>query len=172
MPSNNIVRGIRAKIQNQLVPAIPGRWQKQFSYGLQAYGLKAFQSASGNARTVGVKAATAIRKKERLFQNEGLADQLGKAFDRLSLVKPTSFVNVDHSDMNGLTALVGAVQTKIGRAIPCFVETTYSDRLSARNDELPRKKLLRVARNEVRKSQSFTGHTIDALQDFADRVGF
>lgn len=172
MPSNNIVRGIRAKIQNQLVPAIPGRWQKQFSFGLQAYGLKAFQSASGNARTVGVKAATAIRKKERLFQNEGLADQLGKAFDRLSLVKPTSFVNVDHSDMNGLTALVGAVQTKIGRAIPCFVETTYSDRLSARNDELPRKKLLRVARNEVRKSQSFTGHTIDALQDFADRVGF
>ncbi len=76
MPSNNIVRGIRAKIQNQLVPAIPGRWQKQFSFGLQAYGLKAFQSASGNARTVGVKAATAIRKKERLFQNEGLADQL------------------------------------------------------------------------------------------------
>ena len=172
MPSKNIVRGIHSKIQNQLVPTIPNRWQKQFSFGLQAYGLKAFQSASGNARTVGIKAATAIRKKERLFQNQGLADQMGRAFDALQLVKPTSFVNVDHSDMNGLTALVGAVQTKLGRAIPCFVETTYSDRLPGHDHTSPRKKMLRAAREQERRWQSFTGHTINALQDFADRLGF
>jgi len=172
MPSTDIVRGIRTRIQKQLVPAIPKHWQKQFSFGLQAYGLKAFQSASGNARMVGVKTATAIRKKERLFNNQKLADKLGDAFNSLGLVKATSFVNVDHSDMNGLTALVGAVQTRKGRALPCMVETTYSDRLSARDDAPPRKKALRAARTEARKSQSFTGHTIDALQDFADRLGF
>ena len=172
MPSFNIVRGLRTRIQNQLVPAVPSRWQQQFSFGIQAYGLRAFQSASCNARMVSVKAATAIRKKERLFNNQKLADSLGTAFDSLKLVKATSFVNIDHSDMNGLTALVGAVQTRKGRAIPCFVETTYSDRLSAREDAPPRKKALRAARTEVRKSQSFTGHTIDALQDFHDRLGF
>ena len=172
MPSTDIVRGIRTRIQTQLVPSIPKRWQKQFTFGLQAYGLKAFTSATGNARMVGSKVATAIRTKERLFTNTQLAEQLGTAFDSLKLVTPSSYVNVDHSDMNGLTALVGAVQTKLGRAIPCFVETTYSDRLSARKDTPLRKKALRAARTAARKSQSFTGHTIDALQDFADRLGF
>lgn len=172
MPSTDIVRGVRIRIQKQLLPRVPKHWVQQFSFGLQAYGLRAFQSASGNARMVGEKTATAIRKKERLFTNSGLADQLGKIFDSLGLVKPSSFVNIDHSDMNGLTALVGAVQTRKGRALPCMVETTYSDRLSAREDAPPRRKLLRTARTEARKSQSFTGHTIDALQDFADRLGY
>jgi hypothetical protein len=172
MPSTNIVRGIQTRIQNQLLPSLPSRWHKQLTFGLQAYGLRAFQSASGNARMVGTNAHTAIRKSERLFRNSCLTDQLGTVFDSLGLVKPSNFVNVDHSDMNGLTALVGAVQTRKGRAIPCMVETTYSDRLSARSDALPRRKLLRKARTEARRWQSFTGHTIDALQNFADRLGF
>jgi hypothetical protein len=172
MPSPDIVRAIRTKIQNQLLPSVPKRWSKQFSFGLQAYGLRAFQSAAGNARMVGSNSHTAMRKAERLFQNSCLTDCLGSVFDSLGLVKPGSFVNVDHSDMNGLTALVGAVQTRKGRALPCLVETTYSDRLSAREDAPPRRKLLRRARTEARLWQSFTGHTIDALQDFADRLGF
>lgn len=172
MPSNNIVRAIRTKIQNQLLPSVPSRWQHQLWFGLQAYGLRAFQSAAGNARMVGTNVHTATRKAERLFQNTHLTDELGVVWDSLGLVKPSSLVNVDHSDMNGLTALVGAVQTRKGRAIPCMVETTYSDRLSARDDAPPRRKLLRRARAEARQWQSFTGHTIDALQDFHDRLGF
>lgn len=172
MPSNNIVRAIRTKIQKQLLPSVPSRWQKQLRFGLQAYGLRAFQSATGNARMVGNNTHTAMRKAERLFKNTKLTGQLGVAFDSLGLVKPSSFVNIDHSDMNGLTALVGAVQTRKGRAIPCMVETTYSDRLSARDDAPPRRKLLRRARTEARLWQSFTGHTIDGLQTMADRLGF
>ena len=172
MPSPDIVRGIRTQIQNKLLPATNRYWRSQLAFGLQAYGLHAFQSAASNARMAVGNAHTAARKVERLFQNQDLADNLGTVFDSLKLVQPSSYVNVDHSDMNGLTALVGAVQTKIGRAIPCFVETTYSDRLSAREDTPPRKQALRAARTEARKSQSFTGHTIDALQDFHDRLGF
>lgn len=172
MPSNNIVRGIHLRIQNQLLPSVPKRWIKQFSFGLQAYGLRAFQSATGNARMVGANVHTATRKAERLFRNTRLTDQLSTVFDSLGLVKPSSFLNVDHSDMNGLTALVGAIQTRKGRAIPAMIETTYSDRLSARDDAPPRRKLLRKARTEARLWQSFTGHTIDALQNMADRLGF
>ena len=172
MPSTDIVRGIQTRIQSQLLPSVPARWRKQFWFGLQAYGLRAFQSATGNARMVGNNTHTAIRKAERLFQNTCLTDELGVVFDSLNLVKSSSFVNVDHSDMNGLTALVGAVQTRKGRALPCLVETTYSDRLSARDDTPPRRRLLRKARTEARLWQSFTGHTIDALQDFHDRLGF
>lgn len=129
MPSSDIVRAIRTKIQSQLLPSVSSRWQHQLWFGLQAYGLRAFQNAAGNARMVGINTRTATRKAERLFQNTRLTDKLSTVFDSLSLVKPGSFVNVDHSDMNGLMALIGAVQTRNGRAIPCLVETTYSDRL-------------------------------------------
>lgn len=172
MPSPNIVRDIRVLIQNKLTPSITPYWRAQLAFGLQAYGLHSFQSAASNARMVVGNPRTAARKTERLFQNAGLADQLGIVFDSLNLVCPSSFVNVDHSDMNGLTALVGAMQTRNGRAIPCFVETTYSDRLPSHEDTPPRKQALRKARAAERMYRSFTGHTIDALQDFADRLGF
>lgn len=172
MSSTNIVRGTRSLIQNKILSSVPKKWLLQVRFGIQAYSLQTFQSATGNARRVEANANTAARKSERLLANKKLADHLGSVFDSLKLVKPGSFVNVDHSDMNGLTALVGAVQTKMGRAIPCFVETTYSDRLPNHDHASPRKKMLRAARKQERKWQSFTGHTINALQDFADRLGF
>ena len=172
MSSTNIVRGTRSLIKNKILASVPKKWLPQVKFGIQAYSLQTFQSATGNARRVVANANTAARKGERLLANKKLADHLGSVFDVLNLVRPSSFVNVDHSDMNGLTALVGAVQTKLGRAIPCLVETTYSDRLPSHNRASPRKKMLRAARKQERKWQSFTGHTIDALQDFADRLGF
>lgn len=172
MSSKDIVRGIRKDIQSKLLPAVNRYWRSQLDFGLQAYGLRAFQSATGNARMVVRNPETAARKSERLFANTGLADQLGIVFDSLQLVRPGSYVNVDHSDMNGLTALVGAVQTRNGRAVPCLVETTYSDRLPSTATAPQRKQALRRARTEVRRWQSFTGHYIDALQGLHDRLGF
>lgn len=171
MTPTNIVRDIRARTQKQLSPQVSKKWSLQFNFGLQAYGLKAFQSATGNARMVVANNNTAARKSERLLANTGLADQLGAVFDTLNLVKSGSYVNVDHSDMHGLTALVGAVQTRNGRAIPCLVETTYASTISSVSDK-PRWQRFRRAMTEARRTQSFTGHTIDALQDFADRLGF
>ena len=174
MPSNNIVRDIRVLIQNKLVASVPSRWNKQLSFGLQAYGLHTFQSVAGNARMTVANSHTAIRKSERLFQNTKLADQLGTVFDSLNLIHPCDYVNVDHSDMNGLTALVGAKQTRNGRAIPCFVETTYAPRIPGLGSQrsTSRTDHLRRAMDLARKTRSFTGHTIDTLQDFADRLGF
>src|SRR5476651_1039552 len=151
MPPTDIVRASRSLIQNKIISSVPKKWQPQLRFGLQAYALQTFQSATGNARRVVANPNTAARKSERLLANEKLANQLGTICDKLGLVKPSSFVNVDHSDMNGLTALVGALQTRNGRAIPCFVETTYSDRLSARKDAPPRKRALRKARAAERQ---------------------
>lgn len=172
MPSQDIVRDIRSRIQKQLTPAVPGRWQPQFRFGIQAFALKPFQSANGNARTVVANPATAGTKADRLLANAGLSNRLGTTFDQLNLVRPGSYVNCDHSDMNGLTAFVGATQTRNGRATPCLVETTYSDRLPGTPDAPKRKQALRAARTEARRVQSFTGHYIAALQTFADRLGF
>lgn len=172
MPSPNIVRDIRVLVQSKLAPLVPKKWSSQFTFGTQAFSLRTFQSANSNARMAVGNPATAATKCDRLLGNVKLAGHLGVVFDALNLVRPGSYVNVDHSDMHGLTALVGALQTRNGRAIPCFVETTYSDRLPSHEDTPPRKQALRRARTAERLYRSLTGHTIDALQDFADRLGF
>ena len=114
MSSIHIVQDIHSLIQTHLIPAVPKKWQPQFQFGLRAYALQTFQSATSNARRVVVNPNTAARKSERLLANTRLANYLGKVFYTLRLVKPASYVNVDHSDMHGLTALVGAVQTRSG----------------------------------------------------------
>jgi hypothetical protein len=174
MSSPDIVRDSRTLIQNKFLAAIPKKWLFQLQFGLQAYSLTTYQSVAGNARQVIANPNTAARKSERLLANTRLADRLGTVFDQLDLVKPSSCVNVDHSDMHGLTALVGAIQTRNGRAVPCMVETTYTQQIpgfgsaksTARTDKLRRDMVL------ARKTQSFTGHTIDALQNLYDRLGF
>lgn len=171
MSPDSIVRGIRTITQKQMLPTVPKHWVHQFSFGLKAYGLKAFQSAASNGRSVVANPYTASTKTDRLLANLKLTEYLGVVFDTLRLVKPSSFVNVDHSDMNGLAALVGAVQTRQGRAIPCMVETTYAHHIPADSNK-PRWQKLRSAMVKTRKYQSFTGHTIDALQTMADRLGF
>jgi hypothetical protein len=171
MPSTDIVRDIRTIIQKQIMPSVSKKWLPQFNFGLQAYALKPFQSASSNARSVVAHAHTATRKSERLLANIQLAEQFGSIVNGLNIVKPSSFVNIDHSDMHGLTALVGAVQTRKGRAIPCMVETTYALQIPAHSNK-PKWQTLRLAMRLARKSQSFTGHTIDALQTMANRLGF
>lgn len=171
MSPTDIVRGIRVRTQKQLLPNVPARWQKQFNFGLQAYGLRAFQSATGNARMVVNVANTAARKSERLLANAGLANHFGAMFDALGLIKPNSLVNIDHSDMHGLLALIGAIQTRKGRALPAMVEATYASTIPANSDKAQWQKL-RSAMVASRKTQSFTGHTIDSLQDFHDRLGF
>lgn len=174
MSPTDIVTGVRTLTQNKLTPAVPKRWVLQFSFGLQAYGLRAFHSAAGNARMVVSNAATAATKTDRLLANTGLAEQFGDIFNTLGFVKPGSFLNVDHSDMHGLLALVGALQTRKGRAIPALVETTYASTIPATGSKksTARWQRLRTALTESRQIQSFTGHVIDSLQDFHDQLGF
>lgn len=174
MPHLNIVTGIRRITQKQLLPGVSPKWKHQFEFGMKAYALRAFQSATGNARMVVANPNTASRKSERLLANQHLADQLGQVFDTFNFVKPSSYVNVDHSDMHDIVALVGAVQTRAGRAIPCMIEATYASTIPAEGSSAstPRLRRLRAAMVASRQYQSFTGHVIDSLQNFADRLGF
>jgi hypothetical protein len=67
MPSKDIVRDIRALIHNKLVPVVPKKWLTQFTFGTQAFSLRPFQSANGNARSVVANPATASTKCDRLL---------------------------------------------------------------------------------------------------------
>jgi hypothetical protein len=171
MSSTTIVRDSRTLIQNKLLQTIPTKWLPQAAFGLEAFALRPFQSTGSNARTVIRNRNTASSKMLRLLRNVRLAEHLGTAFDSLGLVRPSSYLNVDHSDMHGLTALVGAVQTRNGRAIPAMVDATYAHHIPAHSQQ-SRWRKLRAAMVVARKTQSFTGHTIDTLQNLHDRLGF
>lgn len=174
MSSTDIVRDCRTLIQNKLLEAVPSKWLPQASFGIEAFSLRPFQSAGSNARSVVANANTAASKVRRLLANDKLAEHLGAVFDQLGLVRPGSFLNVDHSDFDGLTALVGAIQTRNGRAIPAMLGTTYALHLPGEGsrNSAPRWSSLRTDMQFARQCQSFTGHTIDTLQDLADRLGF
>jgi len=174
MSSTDIVADVQLLIKNKLLPNVPRKWQEQLSFGLEAFALRPFQSAGSNARAVVSNANTAGSKVRRLLANDRLAAKFGSVFDQLELVRPDSYVNIDHSDFDGLTALVGAVQTRNGRAIPCMVETTYALHLpgAGSQNNTPRWRALRTDMQFARSEQSFTGHTIDSLQDLHDRLGF
>jgi hypothetical protein len=174
MPPTTIISNINQLTKTKLIPALPKKWLPQFQFGLKAYSLRTFHSANSNARQVVANPNTAARKSERLLANIGLGSSLASAFDNLNSIKPSSYVNCDHSDMNGLTAFVGAMQTRNGRAVPCLIETTYSDRLpgSSLLTAPKRKSALRQARAKERQLIGFTEHYINALQSLADRLGF
>lgn len=148
------------------------KWEEQCQFGLQAYSLREFTSATGNARMTVANPNTASSKSRRLLANVKLAENLGVVVDGLRLIHPDSFLNVDHSDISGLLALVAAVQTQLGRAIPCMIEATYALRLSARDDAPRRIRTLRKAAKEAHRTQSLTEHVVASLKSLNDRLGF
>ena len=157
-------------VQTRVLPLAPNRWQAQVSFGLSALAFRPLVSLNANARTVGGKRNTAEVKMTRLLHNVGLPETLGSMVVSLGFVSPTSFVNVDHSDLNGLVALACAVQTKTGRALPVFVGTAYSGKTCAREDVSKRTRALRLAYRQQEKKQ--TQQTICDLQAFHDLLGF
>lgn len=167
-----IVQDIHRTMKEYLLSGVMPKWEEQFRFGLVAYGLRIFTSATGNARMAVENPHTASSKSRRLLANKKLAEHLGSVFDGLRMIRPGSFVNVDHSDMNGLMALVAAVQTKLGRAIPCMIEATYALRLSARDDAPRRIRTLRKAAKEAHRTQSLTEHVVASLKSLNDRLGF
>jgi hypothetical protein len=133
MSSDSILRASSSFVNTKILPLVPRVWFRQVTFGIAALSLQALVSCNANARMTGEARGTAESKMARLLGNPGLPDALSHIVAELGLVRPSSYVNVDHSDFSGLVALVFAVQTRIGRALPIFQQTSYSGKLSARS---------------------------------------
>ena len=126
MLPTNTIQEIKHILETKVLPLTCHYHREQLKFGILSYGLRPFQSIASNSRSFVTNPHTALRKAERLFANESLAVSLGAIYDGLYTVKPSDYLNLDHSNMNLLTALVGAIQTRKGRALPCLIETTYA----------------------------------------------
>jgi len=170
MPPKNTIHHFFNNISSSVKP----KHQSLVDFGLNAYSLAPYTSAAGNARKIIPKYASACRKSERLLANQQIGDELNAALLSLVQIKPSSIINVDHTDSDLLTSLIGAVQSRKGRAIPVFVESTYGNNIpsfGSRHSTL-RTDGLRQARQEERAKISFSSHITDALRAFIDRLGF
>jgi hypothetical protein len=149
MSSKVIIPSYAYTIQQQLLPALSECWHHQVRFGLQALTIKPFVSLASNARATIAHPDTASTNMDRLVANAGLARELSTVVAGLGMVTSRSVLACDHSDMNGLLTFMGAIQTKRGRAIPCVLETLYSQFLPASTDASKRKQKLRQARKEA-----------------------
>lgn len=172
MPSPSILEATTAVVQTHILPHVPQVWQRQFKFGLSALALRPFTSGNANARATGVPAGTAESKMSRLLANNKLPDTMAQLACRLARLTGASTVNVDHSDFDGLVALVFAVQTKKGRPLPVFLETAYSGKLSARDDAPKRTQAMRAAYNKQQQTSDETSRTLASLRAFRALLGF
>lgn len=170
LSTTSILRASTRIVKEHILPNVPKKWLPQVAFGTDALSLHPLTSCNANARMTGISRSTAETKMTRLLGNANLPQTLARIVASLGLVKPHSFVNVDHSDFSGLVALVFAVQTRIGRALPIFLETSYSGKLSARDDAPKRTKKLRAAYEALTNNE--TKQTIASLNALRQTLGF
>jgi hypothetical protein len=157
-------------IQQQFIPALPEYWGHLFKFGVQALTLKPFVSLASNARQTVANPDTASTTMDRLVGNPGLAKALAQTVAGLGMITPRTILACDHSTFNGLMAFVGAIQTRRGRAVPCLVETLYSQHLPASTTAPKRKQKLRLARKAV--GIRMYDQALAALEELAAALGF
>ncbi len=170
MPLTNTIHQTFNKISKGVKP----KHQKLVAFGLSAYSLTPYQSAASNARRVVTKHSTACRKSERLLANKQIGDELNEVLIDQVNITPSSIINVDHTDSDLLTSLVGAVQTRKGRAVPVFAQSTYSDRIPSFGSRHSTKRTdqLRQDRQAERSALSFSAHITSTIEQFVTRLGF
>ncbi len=168
----SILRATHKIVKTQVTPHIPQVWARLIPFGIAALSLRPLTSCNANARTTGVSRGAAEVKMARLLGNAKLPGTMANIVTHLGLVSERSYVNVDHSDFNGLVALVFAVQTRIGRALPIFQETAYSGKLSARKDAPKRTQTLRAHYEARNKESDETKRTIASLKKLRKVLGF
>jgi hypothetical protein len=168
--SSKVIIHSYARTVRQLLSPIPEYWHHQVKFGLQALTIKPFVSLASNARATIANPDTASTNMDRLVANAGLASELGKVITKLGVITPKSILACDHSTMNGLLSFMGAVQTGKGRAIPCVLETLYSQVLPAGDDTSKRNQKLRSDRKEA--GIHLYDQALACLEQLALDVGF
>jgi len=166
----SILRASTNVVKQHILPAVPRVWLRQVTFGISTLSLQPLVSCNANARMTGLSRGTAENKMARLLDNAKLPAKLASIVADFGLVTEHSYVNVDHSDFNGLVALVFALQTRIGRALPIFLETSYSGKLSAGEDAPKRTKKLRVAYKGLTDNE--TKRTVASLKALRKTLGF
>lgn len=107
-------------VTTRILPYVKPQHLKLFSFGIQALSLTAYTSLGSNARQIITNIHTAGSKIYRLVSNKTMLKNFHKILIASGLVTRDSLINVDFSTFCGFQALVFAIQTGKGRALPVW----------------------------------------------------
>jgi hypothetical protein len=173
MPPTISIESYKSFIQTNCLPKIKRGQEKQFLFGLSSLSIRPFVSLGSNARSTALSRSAAESKMYRLIRNPGLRQQLINLALSLSQPKPSDYVNVDHSEISGLSVLMFAKQTRAGRAMPLYLETMPSI-VQGHNKTSPH---YQAAKDRYMQWKQTTGldqygYTIHCLELLKSRLGF
>ena len=172
LPKNSI-NTYKKLVQKECLPAVARGQRRQFLFGLDTLAARPFVSLNSNARTSLLMRSAAESKMARLLKNSRLREQLIRLHLKLSGVTTKSILNVDHSELNGLSVLMFARQTHAGRAIPVYLETMPS-LVQGHKRSSP---LYQTARQRYREWKEKTGldqygYTLHCLSLLKQQLGY
>lgn len=116
----DIVEQTAMFVTTRIFPYVKPQQLKLFSFGIQALSLTPYTSLGSNARYIIANVHTAGSKIYRLVSNNNILKNFHRILISSRLVTKDSFINVDFSTFCGFQALVFAVQTRAGRALPVW----------------------------------------------------
>lgn len=116
----SIVGQTRKFVTTRILSVVKPKHHQLFSFGLQSLTLTPYESLGSNARLIIKNISTASSKIYRLVSNKTVVDNFPTLIASSGMVQKTSLVNVDFSTFCGFQALVFAVQTSAGRALPVW----------------------------------------------------
>jgi len=116
----DIVAQTKEFVTTRFSPFVTRKHQALFIFGLQALCFTPYKSLGSNARLLIENVNTANAKMFRLVGKKTMVHNFRKILVASGLVNKNSYVNVDFSTFCGFQALVFAVQTHMGRALPVW----------------------------------------------------
>jgi len=116
----DIVAQTKEFVTTHFLPFVTRKQLSLFTFGLQALCFTPYKSLGSNARLIIENVNTANAKMFRLVGKKTMIHNFRKILVASGLVNKHSYVNVDFSTFCGFQALVFAVQTHMGRALPVW----------------------------------------------------
>lgn len=116
----DIVAQTKEFVTTRFSPFVRRKHLSLFIFGLQALCFTPYKSLGSNARMLIGNVNTANAKMFRLVGKKTMVHNFRKILVASGLVNKKSYVNIDFSTFCGFQALVFAVQTHMGRALPVW----------------------------------------------------
>lgn len=118
----NLLNHTKVVIDKHILSRVRLKHFEMFKFGICAFTLRKYDSLGSNARQVVANENTASSKVWRLTKNANIIPTFHKLVKLSGLVKTNSLVNIDFSTFCGFQTLAFAVQTKLGRSIPVWLD--------------------------------------------------
>jgi hypothetical protein len=142
MSSKNSITQLSSFVTKNILLSIPKKLRPLYMFGIRSFTVQPMVSCNGNARTAHSGSRQAAEQQMyRLLHHSKLFLLVWRAVAKSMPLSSADLVNVDYSNLDPLSILGFAKQTRRGRAIPVLMRTLASNTQGLKKDHHRYKKL-------------------------------